>query len=217
MEELVGIWAPLYQEVQERQKAYDARMYEAYQRRTDLAKMDVRFIFSPGDRVLLKQRERGKMKTRSTGPHVFVRYEGKLGTVAVVIVGTGRELKVSASNLLPVDGWMARQRDVAHVFPDPQPATSPGSPQQSTWGASSGDTVSLPPGVRVVPEPGEVYGPAAGAQQPRGMQGPSPALGGAEGPVVEGPVGQDGRLPWRDLARQGRGLRGARGQRGRPV
>ena len=58
--------------------------------------------------VLLKQREKGKMKTRSTGPHPFVRYEGKLGTVAVIIGPAGRELKVSASNLLPIDSRLAR-------------------------------------------------------------------------------------------------------------
>ena len=85
-------------------------MLDQYARRTDLADYDVRFIFSPGDMVLLKQREKGKMKPRSTGPHTFLRYEGKLGTVAVIIMHPGRELKVSASNLLPVDSQLARQR-----------------------------------------------------------------------------------------------------------
>ena len=120
----MGIWDDLYEIVRARQKTYDAKMLEQYQRRSDLADYDVRFIFSPGDLVLLKQREKGKMKTRSTGPHTFVRYEGKLGTVAVIIIGPGRELKVSASNLLPVDSYLAQRRHVSAVFPD-VPTTSP--------------------------------------------------------------------------------------------
>ena len=128
-ERLVGIWEDLYQEIRVRQKQYDSKMLEQYQRRADLADYDVRFIFSPGDMVLLKQREKGKMKTKSTGPHTFVRYEGKLGTVAVIIVTPGRELKVSASNLLPVDSHLARRRHVDAVFPDnPRPPTTPARP-----------------------------------------------------------------------------------------
>lgn len=76
--------------------------------------------------MLLKQREKGKMKPRSTGPHTFVRYEGKLGTVAVIIVHSGRELKVSASNLIPVDSRLAQKRDVEVVLPEfPQPSPDP--------------------------------------------------------------------------------------------
>ena len=122
--QLVGIWEDLYQEVRVRQRKYDAKMLEQYQQRSDLAEYDVRFIFSPGDMVLLKQREKGKMKTRSTGPHTFVRYEGKLGTVAVILITPGRELKVSAGNLLPVDSHLAQRRHVSTVFPEPNPPTA---------------------------------------------------------------------------------------------
>ena len=83
--------------------------------------------------MLLKQREKGKMKPRSTGPHTFVRYEGKLGTVAVIIVHSGRELKVSASNLIPVDSRLAQKRDVEVVlpeFPKPPPDPAPVEPSE---------------------------------------------------------------------------------------
>lgn len=104
-------------------------MREAYLKRADLAEHDVRFIFSPGDRVLLRQREKGKMKVRSTGPHIFLRYVGELGTTALLSMGGGKTLKVSASNLLPVDSWMAKQRDINAVLPPPAPvAPRAGSP-----------------------------------------------------------------------------------------
>ena len=53
-EALVGVWGDLHNEVRTRQKAYDAKMLEQYERRSDLASFDVRFIFSPGDLVLLR-------------------------------------------------------------------------------------------------------------------------------------------------------------------
>lgn len=120
-ERLQGVWEELYREVQVRHRAYDGAMREAYLRRPDLARFDVRFIFSPGDRVLLRQREKGKMKVRSTGPHIFLRYTGELGTTALLSVGGGRTLPVSATNLLPVDSWMARQRHIDRVLPEPAP------------------------------------------------------------------------------------------------
>lgn len=44
----------MHREVQVRHRAYDAAMKDAYLKRPDLAHFDVRFIFSPGDRVLLR-------------------------------------------------------------------------------------------------------------------------------------------------------------------
>ena len=69
------------------------------------------------------------MKTRSTGPHAFVRYEGPLGTVAVILIAPNRELKVSASNLLPVDSHLAKRRHISAVFPDHLP-TEPRPPKR---------------------------------------------------------------------------------------
>ena len=74
----------------------------------------------------------GKMKPRSTGPHTFIRYEGKLGTVAVIFIRPGRELKVSASNLLPVDSQLARERHVTKVFPDLYPTAPAANPRPTT-------------------------------------------------------------------------------------
>ena len=87
-------------------------MLKAYARRRGLARMDVRFIFQAGDQVLLRQREVGKLKARSVGPYVFVRYEGKLGTVAVINMGDGRDRFVSAANLVPVDRDLAARRNL---------------------------------------------------------------------------------------------------------
>lgn len=60
--------------------------------------------------MLLRNREVGKLKARSVGPYVFVKYVGKLGTVALVTMGGGREQHVSAANLVPVDRDLARKR-----------------------------------------------------------------------------------------------------------
>ena len=38
----------------DRQLAYDKKMIQEYARRAKLAEYDVRYIFSPGDRVLLQ-------------------------------------------------------------------------------------------------------------------------------------------------------------------
>jgi hypothetical protein len=77
-------------------------MAKDYSHRKDLAKFDVRHIFTPGDAVLLKQREIGKFKCRARGPFTFVKYTGKLGTGAVILNHKGKERNVSATNLLPV-------------------------------------------------------------------------------------------------------------------
>lgn len=65
-------------------------MLRAYARRRDLAAHDVRFLFRPGDQVLLRNREIGKLKARSVGPYVFLKYLGKLGTVGVISLGGER-------------------------------------------------------------------------------------------------------------------------------
>lgn len=77
-------------------------MLESYLKRADLARHDVRFVFAAGDGVLLKQREPGKMKCRSVGPYLFVRYEGRMGVTAVILNARGKEQHVSAANFVPV-------------------------------------------------------------------------------------------------------------------
>lgn len=81
---LVGVWAKILEEVQERQARYDKRMLKSYYRRRDLAEHDVRFIFRIGDRVLLRQRAPGKMQVRARGPFTFRGYTGRLGVNAQV-------------------------------------------------------------------------------------------------------------------------------------
>ena len=66
-------------------------MLEAYRKREDLAKYDVRYLFRPGDQVFLKNREVGKLKARSVGPYIFVKYIGELGTVAIISMGGEKE------------------------------------------------------------------------------------------------------------------------------
>lgn len=50
----VGIWLDMFTEIRERHRKYDASMVAQYLRRRDLAEQDIRFVFHPGDRVLLK-------------------------------------------------------------------------------------------------------------------------------------------------------------------
>ena len=67
-----------------------------------MAEWDVRFLFKPGDKVLLKQWLTGKLKVKATGPHVFLRYTGRRQVTALIGEVGGRQLHVSAANLLPM-------------------------------------------------------------------------------------------------------------------
>ena len=66
-------------------------MVDAYLKRRELASHDVRFIFSEGDFVLLRQKRPGKMKCRAVGPYVFREYLGRLGVTARIINAKGKE------------------------------------------------------------------------------------------------------------------------------
>lgn len=102
MEHVVSYWQKVYEEVANRQKAYDSKMAEAYMRQRTLAEHDVRYIFNPGDKVLLKQTQPAKHKCRAVGPYIFVRYTGELGVNAYIVGKNNKEYMVSAGNLLPV-------------------------------------------------------------------------------------------------------------------
>ena len=67
-------------------------MIRQYHRRGDIAAEDVRYIFEPGHRVLLRRKEPGKLKARARGPYVFLRYSNRSGTVAEVMGPAGRAL-----------------------------------------------------------------------------------------------------------------------------
>ena len=84
---------------------------------------------------------------------MFLRYLGKLGTIAELALGNGRTYQASAANLLPTSAHMERERGLA----DLAEMVSTGLSEQSyTWGASSATTGGPPPGVRIVPTPGAV-------------------------------------------------------------
>lgn len=64
-------------------------MVEEYHKRPDLADADVRFIFSAGDSVLLRQRDPRKMKSRAMGPYTFIKYSGRRCTTATILNAKG--------------------------------------------------------------------------------------------------------------------------------
>jgi hypothetical protein len=67
-----------------------------------LAEADVRFVFDPGDPVLLRAKDPGKLKCRAVGPYIFIKYLPPSGLVAEVKNAKGKLYKVSSSNLLPM-------------------------------------------------------------------------------------------------------------------
>jgi hypothetical protein len=82
----------------------DLKMIREYQKKRRVASHDPRVIFRRGDRVLLRRRQPGKMKTRAEGPYTFLRYKTSAGWVAAVEGLAGRILEVSAANLIPLKG-----------------------------------------------------------------------------------------------------------------
>lgn len=77
-------------------------MVQQYHKRRDLASADVRFVFDPGDPVLLRAKEPGKLKCRAVGPYIFTKYIPPGGLVAEIKNAKGKIYKVSSSNLLPM-------------------------------------------------------------------------------------------------------------------
>jgi hypothetical protein len=61
-------------------------------------------MFRAGDRVLLRRRQPGKMKTRAEGPFTFKGYKTTEGWVALVENMGGRLLEVAAANLIALKG-----------------------------------------------------------------------------------------------------------------
>ena len=73
---MVGMWDDIFAEVQCRHLHYDRQMVRQYLRCSNLAAVDVRFLFKAGDKVLLKQRLVGKLQAKATGPYIFIKYTG---------------------------------------------------------------------------------------------------------------------------------------------
>ena len=85
----VGLWGDVLHEVRARHAKYDAKMIADYLRHADLNEKDLRFVFQPGDRVLLKQRKPGKLQIKAVGPFVFVQYTGALQVTAKIVLPAG--------------------------------------------------------------------------------------------------------------------------------
>ena len=69
----------------------DARMIEQYEKRGDLAKVDLRSVLGPGSKVVMKQKQPGKNKLRATGPYTVVRFVGRSG-LGVELLGADGKL-----------------------------------------------------------------------------------------------------------------------------
>ena len=77
VEQIVRMWDDIFTEVRHCHSHYDRQMVRQYLRCSDLAAVDVRFLFKVGDTVLLKQRRVGKLQARATGPYIFIKYTGR--------------------------------------------------------------------------------------------------------------------------------------------
>ena len=93
----------MYKEITERLHDNDVHMVKCYLSnvRSDI---DVRYVFAPGDYVLLRRRGGHKLSKRADGPYRFVKYNGKPPRrfTAVVARADGSEQIVSLTNLLPL-------------------------------------------------------------------------------------------------------------------
>ena len=79
-------------------------MIETYLKRPDLGQVDVRYVFSAGDLVLMRQRQPHKTVAKSMGPYKFVEYRGANRLVATIRDNRGKLIETSVANLLPYRG-----------------------------------------------------------------------------------------------------------------
>ena len=84
VKQMVGIWDDIFAKVQRRYSHYDRQMVRQYLRHSDLAAVDVRFLFKAGDKVLLKQRLVSKLQAQATGPYIFIKYTGWKRVTAII-------------------------------------------------------------------------------------------------------------------------------------
>lgn len=83
-------WDSAVAQVRQRLSARDVQMKDEYSKRPDLAAMDVRYAFTPGSLVIMKQKRPGKLLTKATGPYKFVQYNGSHNVTATVEDAAGR-------------------------------------------------------------------------------------------------------------------------------
>ena len=93
----------MYKDITERLHDNDVDMVKRYLLNLR-PNIDVRYVFAPGDYVLLRRRGGHKLSRRADGPYRFVRYNGKPPKrfTAVVARADGTEQIVSLTNLLPL-------------------------------------------------------------------------------------------------------------------
>lgn len=129
-------------------------MVQEYLARRTIDHKDIRVMFETGDSVLLKAKVAGKMKCRSTGPYIFLRYTGRLGVTACILNSKGKEYEVSVANLLPMYPPTAR---LARFEPPELPSEIHNSDSDSTSPMSPSSSINNeslpPPGTILVPPP----------------------------------------------------------------
>ena len=92
VDDLILRWRVCNPVVDARLAKADERMAEGYARR---APQEV-YHFEEGDLVWMKQRRRGKMLPKATGPHTFCRYTTNSEKTAEIELVTGKKICLSA-------------------------------------------------------------------------------------------------------------------------
>lgn len=214
-----GFWQLAFDELAARQQKYDAKMIREYARRARLADFDVRFLFKPGDRVLMKQKLVGKQRVRAMGPYIFVRYTGELRVTACIADTRGRMQVASVANLVPLRaGTVVAVDDPLLVeaeagdYPQPPPASEISDDPDFGAGAARldmrGEVVPRAPS-----ESSEVTVSSASAEAlslPKSPAEASPAEEeapeNAGGPSGEAPAAaEEAGLPMEDASEEGAG------------
>ena len=100
----MGIWQEIFQEIKEWHDQYNKKIVQEYLRQQRVAEHNVRFLFSPGDKVLLRHVVPGKLNLKVKGLYVFVHYTSPLQVTTCItgLDGTEETCLVSAANLLPM-------------------------------------------------------------------------------------------------------------------
>ena len=99
----VTYWDRMYKDITERLHDNDVDMVKCYISNLHPS-VDVRYVFAPGDYVLLHCRGGHKLSRRADGPYRFVRYNDKPPKhfTAVVARADDTEQVVPLTNLLPL-------------------------------------------------------------------------------------------------------------------
>ena len=114
VEEQVGIWAEIFDEVRKCEGQYDNNMIKGYLQCKGIAKVDVYFCFAEGDQVLCLARRDLELSPCTWGPYIFVRYSPSCTTKDICDAATGKVLNISVAHLRPMHPERAQ---LMHQFP----------------------------------------------------------------------------------------------------